>query len=438
MQEDYIPRSETEIRFVSGSSEGKPDGKPDEFEQIRNVGTIQEYGAVREKTFWERIGIGGSITARPIINDGIIYFGAYDKNFYALDLEGKEVWKFPTNGVIQSYALAVGDLVVFGSRDKNLYALDGKTGSLVWKFESEGPIGGSPVEHKGRIYFGSSDGKLYCLDAKGNNIWVFKTPYALITPFIAEDKVFVGYNGSSLYCLNLKGELLWRFNANDWIAAWPAAYGGGKLFFGSGDKNLYAITTSGEFKWKYPAKDVVLSPVIQDGRLYFGCGDKLYCVGSDGERLWDFKTEGSVGHATVSDGMVYFGSYDNYMYAVDKDKGGMKWKFQTNNFVHTNPLVHKDMVIFGSWDCNLYCLDRKSGSLIWKFPTSLGTPSKIMQPEKTETKKIEVVITQGAEKPEEKRYKAHEVMGNYEADVTEYASGMSKTYISSKKKGYID
>ena len=430
MQKDYVPKSETEIRFIAAE-------KPDEFEQIRNVGTIQEYGTVREKTFWERIGIGGSITAKPVVNNDIIYFGAYDKNFYALDLNGKGLWRFPTNGVIQSYALAAGDLIIFGSGDKNLYALDGKNGNLVWKFLSDGPIGGSPIEHEGRIYFGSSDGKLYCLDNKGNKIWSFTTPYALITPFIAEDRIFVGYNGSSLYCLNLKGELLWRFNANDWIAAWPVAYEDGMVFFGSGDRNLYAVSTGGDFKWKYSASDVILSPVIRDGKLYFGCGDnKLYCISSQGKKLWDFKTEGSVGHATIDGDNVYFGSYDNHMYAVNKDTGVLKWKFQTNNFVHTNPLVHRNLVIFGSWDCNLYCLDDE-GRLIWKFPTSLSTPSKILPPEKTGTKKMELIITRDAEKPEEKRYKAHEVMGDYEADVTEYTGGMRKTYISSRKKGYI-
>lgn len=431
MQRDYIPKSETEIRFIT-------EEKPDEFEQVRNIGTIQEYSDVREKTFWERIGPGGSITARPIVHNGTIYFGAYDKNFYALDMNGKEIWRFSTGGVIQSYALAMDNVIIFGSSDNNLYALDAKTGRMLWKFQSEGPIGGSPVEYKGRIYFSSSDGKLYCLDKNGNKIWIFKTPYALITPLIVQDKIFVGYNGSSLYCLNLQGELLWRFNANGWIAAWPAAYENGIVYFGSEDKNLYAITADGNLKWKYASKETILSPVIWEGKIYFGCGDdKLYCVSSDGRKLWAFKAEGTVGHATVSGDSVYFGSYDNNMYAANKDNGELKWKFRTNNFVHTNPLIHRNLVIFGSWDCNLYCLN-KEGRLIWKFPTSLSTPSKILPPEKTETKNIELIITHGAEKPKEKKYKSHEVFGDYEADVTVYASGMSKTYLSSRKRGYID
>ncbi len=429
--QEYIPKSETEIRFLAGE-------KPDDFEQIRNIGTIQEYTAVRDKTFWERISIGGSITAKPIVYNNTIYFGACDKNFYALDLEGKEKWRFSTNGTIQSYALTREGRVYFGSGDRNLYCLDSETGGLVWKFQADGHIGGSPVWHNGRVYFGSSDGNLYCIDAQtGEKIWVFRTPYALITPLIKEERIYAGYNGSSLYCLNLKGELLWRFNANSWIAAWPAASENGMIYFGSGDGNLYAITLSGQLKWTYKAKDSILCPVVKEGRIYFGCGDnKMYCVDSEGKKLWDFKTEGTVGHATVGSRLLYFGSYDNHMYAVDRNTGKLAWRFQTNGFVHTNPEIHGNLVIFGSWDCNLYCLDRE-GNLIWKFPTSISTQSKIEPPEKTETKKIEITIAHESREKEEKKYSAEDVMGNYEANVTEYAGGISKTYIASRKKGYI-
>src|SRR3989338_4785213 len=67
-----------------------------EFEQVQNIGTIQEYRAEREKTFWERVGVGGSITSVPLIFNGTVFFGACDKNFYAVGLDGKERWRFAT------------------------------------------------------------------------------------------------------------------------------------------------------------------------------------------------------------------------------------------------------------------------------------------------------------------------------------------------------
>lgn len=429
--EKYIPGTETEISFLAQE-------KPSEFEQMESYGTIQEYSGFRDKTFWERIGVGGSITAKPIVHNDTIFFGACDKNFYAVSLAGKELWRFGTGGTIQSYAAAEGNRVYFGSGDRNLYCLDTGTGKLVWRFQSDGHVGGSPVLHKGRVYFGSSDGNLYVLDAAtGKMIWVFRTSQPLITPLIEDDNIFVGYNGGSLYCLGLNGELRWRFNANAWISAWPAASDEDSIYFGSGDRNLYSLKRNGYLKWRYTTKDIVLCPVIKDGKIYVGSGDnRLYCISSEGKRLWDYQAEDSVGHVTVSGDTAYFGSYDNHMYAVDKDTGRLLWRFKTNGFVHTNPTVYRDFVVLGCWDCNLYVLD-KEGRLKWRFMTSMSAPSKVEPPEETTTKRFELVMKSATKKEEVKRYKAENVLGNYEANVTDYASGMSKTYLSSKKRGYI-
>jgi outer membrane protein assembly factor BamB len=426
----YLKGNQTEISFISGEP-------PKAFEQLENTGTLQEYRDIRNKTFWENVGVGGSITARPIIHDDRIFFGACDKNFYCLGLEGNEKWKFATNGTIQSYAAAEQGRIYFGSGDRNLYCLNSQTGELIWKFGTDGQVGGSPVLHGGRAYFGSADGNLYCLDAEtGQKIWIFRTSYPLITPLIVVDRIFVGYEGGSLYCLSLDGELQWKFNTDSWIAAWPAGYENGMLYFGSGNKNLHALSRDGHPKWKYHAKDIILCPLVSGGRIYVGCGDnRLYCISSSGSKLWDFQAEDTVTHVRVAGNTAYFGSYDNHMYAVDKQTGKLLWKFKTNGFVHTDPSIHKNLVIFGGWDCNLYCLTTE-GRLLWKFQTSLSTPSKIAPPEETSMKKIELVMKSSTRK-EVKKYKADSVLGNYEANVTNYATGTSKTYLSSKKRGYV-
>ena len=51
------------------------------------------------------VGTGGSLYAAPLIEDGVIYVGACDKNFYAVDaVSGNEVWRFSTGDVIVSTA----------------------------------------------------------------------------------------------------------------------------------------------------------------------------------------------------------------------------------------------------------------------------------------------------------------------------------------------
>src|SRR4030042_4890519 len=59
-------------------------------------------------------GIGGSVWASPAIKDGTAYFGAFDKNFYAVDiLTGKEIWRFPAGDMIISTAAVDGEIIYF-------------------------------------------------------------------------------------------------------------------------------------------------------------------------------------------------------------------------------------------------------------------------------------------------------------------------------------
>ncbi|HPL05588.1 MAG TPA: PQQ-binding-like beta-propeller repeat protein, partial [Bacteroidales bacterium] len=58
------------------------------------------------------------------IADGVVYFGSFDGNLYAVDIKtGQEKWKFKTKyWVLSSPAIADG-VVYFGSFDGNLYAV---------------------------------------------------------------------------------------------------------------------------------------------------------------------------------------------------------------------------------------------------------------------------------------------------------------------------
>ena len=412
--------------------------KPKGFDDVENYGALQEYKGLRNKTMWERIGIGGSITARPLIHNNMIFFGSCDKNFYALDLDGNEVWRFPTGGTIQSEALVTGNLVVFGCSDKNTYALDYKTGREVWRFVSKGALCDSPMEYGGTIYFGCSDGGIYAINRDGGTLkWVFKTDYPMSLPLIVNDRIYAGYAGGSMYCLSLEGNLIWKYNIGYWIAAWPAAYENGIIYFGCADENLYALdANNGQLKWKFHCDGEVFSPMIEEGFIYVGCaGKKVYCVDSLGNKVWDFKTNDSVANVAIDEDVIYFGCYDNNVYAITKKDGTLIWKFKTQNFVNADPLITTDSVIFGSWDCNLYCLT-KGGELKWKFKTSMSEPSKISAPAKTQVKKMELVVEHDDEKKTESRYNSQTGQGA-SIDTIQYASGMSKTYVTSSKRGYI-
>ncbi len=50
---------------------------------------------------WKPNGPGGSIDSDPIVHEGIVYIGAGDWYFYAVNAEnGKEIWRFRTSGYV--------------------------------------------------------------------------------------------------------------------------------------------------------------------------------------------------------------------------------------------------------------------------------------------------------------------------------------------------
>lgn len=101
--------------------------------------------------------VSSSVVSAVVENAELFFFGADDGNFYCVSGQGKEVWKFKTNGKIRTDALYHEGAVYFGSEDNNLYALNARSGKLIFKFATDGNINGTPVIVDNQLYFGSTD-----------------------------------------------------------------------------------------------------------------------------------------------------------------------------------------------------------------------------------------------------------------------------------------
>ena len=140
------------------------------------------------------------IPSSPAVANGLVYFGSYDGNFYAVETAtGKLKWKFhnaerrfaakhlhgslpldetmpdPFDVYLSSPAVW-NEAVYFGSGDGNVYALDAATGGVKWKFQTGDVVHASPAIADGQLYIGSWDSYFYALDAaSGKELWRFKT-----------------------------------------------------------------------------------------------------------------------------------------------------------------------------------------------------------------------------------------------------------------------
>ncbi len=150
-------------------------------------------------------------------------------------------------------------------------------------------------------------------------------------------------------------------------------------------------------KWKFKTRSKVIStPLVHDGRVYFGSGDhKLYAVNeADGALVWSFQTGMRVDSSPAwSGGLIYFLSGDGNFYALEAATGKVRWKFATEGErrftapgIHgaqprkemmpdpfdvflSSPTIADGNVYFGSGDGHVYALEATGGALRWKFKT---------------------------------------------------------------------
>ena len=121
-------------------------------------------------------------------------------------------------------------------------------------------------------------------------------------------------------------------------------------------------------------------PYTNDGAVYFGSWDTyLYAVNAnDGGLKWKYETGWGIDTTpTASNGLVFVGSNDNNFYALDKDNGVFNWAFTCKSGIHSSPVVDDTNVFFGSDDGRLYMLDKTTGELRWNFSPDITIDDKI-------------------------------------------------------------
>ncbi|VVB60635.1 Outer membrane protein assembly factor BamB [uncultured archaeon] len=315
----------------------------------------------------------GGVAAKPLIIDGIIYIGAMDTFFYAIDSKtGKKKWAYKTNGPILATAVSDEDAIYFTSFDNYLYAISFE-GKLLWKFKTNGIIASSPRIMDTVVYFGSSDYNLYAVDTKTHaELWHFRTGDEIVSdPIIVDKRIYFGSMDSYFYCLGLNGNLIWKFKANDAILMGQAASDERGIYFGSADETLYAVDFDGNLRWGFrTAEQVYNTAIARDGRVYFTGRDRyFYCLDAKtGACVWKFRVEVHMfAPPVIRNSQIFFGAEKIYCLNM----GGYKvWEIPLESIgIGMNGTVFKENVIFSCFDCNIRSITF-DGKLNWIFRTN--------------------------------------------------------------------
>jgi outer membrane protein assembly factor BamB len=154
-----------------------------------------------------QIEAGAYTAASPLVDGGRAYFGTFNNEVLAFDLERKRrLWRYaPEDRQFPFYSSAtIGNgHIVLGGRDKFVHALDANSGKAVWTFATRARVDSSPVIAAGRVYVGSSDGRLYVLDvATGKKLSDFDAGAGITaSPAIAAGRVVIGSQDGVIYAL---------------------------------------------------------------------------------------------------------------------------------------------------------------------------------------------------------------------------------------------
>jgi len=139
---------------------------------IRDGGGIDRESVKRLQPVWTT-SAGARLAAAVSLADGVLYYGAWDGNFYAASaVDGAVLWKnfvgiaatpenprcFPVIGVSSQAAIA-GDKVYIGGGDAAVYAFDRATGAQLWRLPLGDPNSGayiwsSPTIYNNALYIG--------------------------------------------------------------------------------------------------------------------------------------------------------------------------------------------------------------------------------------------------------------------------------------------
>lgn len=183
---------------------------------------------------------------QPVLADGVVYIGAGDGGFHAVDAaSGERKWRHAAQAKIRNGAAIDGERVVYGSADHYVYALDRASGREVWRHDSKAEIDGAPLVHDGRVYIGNRGGGLYALAAdSGEELWrlYFWGSWVESTPVMVDGVLYVGASdlGHVSAIAPDDGHVLWRGKVFGWTFGTPLV-AGDRIYAGAAGGTPYSI-----------------------------------------------------------------------------------------------------------------------------------------------------------------------------------------------------
>lgn len=279
--------------------------------------------------------------SQPILTEDAVYVGGFDHKVYALDRDnGLQIWvnEDATGQIIAGLALSNGKLIV-SMGDEGVMALNQLNGEQLWLFPTEQGVWATPLIVDNTVYVTSMDKNIYALNLDtGEEVWRQELEGAAAgTPAYADGVLYVGSFAHKLFKLNAaSGEIIDTFEAHNWVWGGPALVDG-VLYFGDLSGYLYALNASDlspVWQREVSAGAIRATPLIVGDTLVVGSRDgSVYALNRDnGTPIWTQTAPAAVLSDAVlmPDGLVVVSTInsESQLIAYDPNDGGrLMWQY---------------------------------------------------------------------------------------------------------------
>ena len=261
----------------------------------------------------------------------------------------------------------------------------------LWQFRALHYLEFPPAVAYGRVYVPQQKGRFFAVNgATGRILWRhhFKRCMAS-SPTVADGVVYQGLmhrvpcpkggrataRGAVVAMDARTGKILWRIRTGV-VESSPLLIDG-RLYFGSWDNYLYAVRAKdGKVLWRYRADDELNSaPAYAGGTIFIGSdGGRVHAVNArNGKSRWVASSYSRFGRReyfyatpTVAYGRVYAPNTDGTVYAFGAGSGRLLWANHVGTYVYTAPAVWRRKVYVGTYDGRVYALDAATGDQVWR------------------------------------------------------------------------
>ncbi len=241
-------------------------------------GNIYCLDAKRGTELW-RIKTEKAVMGCAVAEDGVVYIGGSDGCMRAINIaDGSMKWTFSgVGGYIETRPCLYNGMIYFGAWDCNMYALDKESGRLVWKWNNAhpsdkySPAACWPVANEGKLFFTAPDRVFTCLNAAtGEVIWRTKEHVVRETVGISEDggTVFSRCMWDSVVAMDVhtdKAVTLWKTDAHYGYDHNPSMLieKDGVIVFGTKNGLVHGISADdGSILWRHKVGNSVINTVF--------------------------------------------------------------------------------------------------------------------------------------------------------------------------------